>query len=303
MKFTKWLNDWLEYYVRPFAKQRTFIKYQMQVEKYILPEIGDVDTNELSADVIQKFSARLTQSGLASNTINNILSTLNLSLKRAAMLGLLKNRFSDAIVRPKPREKQVESFTKREQYILERYAMWNKRDNLFGIVLSLYTGLRVGELLALKWSDIDFAKKRITVNKCCRDEWENGKYIKIIETAKTQASERVIPFPKQLLPKLRELKKRSKCQYVIPGKSEYGAQMRSYQRTFECLLKTLNLPHRGIHALRHTFATRALEVGMDVKTLSEIMGHSDPTVTLKRYAHSMFEHKSEMMNKLGKLFT
>lgn len=76
--------------------------------------------------------------------------------------------------------------------------------------------------------------------------------------------------------------------------------MRSYQRTFEILLKKLGIAHKGFHALRHTFATRALEVGMDVKTLSEILGHQNPTITLQRYAHSMIEHKTEMMNKVGR---
>ena len=77
--------------------------------------------------------------------------------------------------------------------------------------------------------------------------------------------------------------------------------VRSYQRSFELLLKRLNIPHKGFHSLWHTFATRALECGMDVKTLSEILGHKNPTVTLNRYAHSLMEHKAEMMNRLGKL--
>lgn len=112
---------------------------------------------------------------------------------------------------------------------------------------------------------------------------------------------RKIPMPKQLLSKLKELKKKAKCEYVIQGKTKYGAQVRSYQRSFENLLNLINIPHKGIHSLRHTFATRALEVGMDVKTLSEILGHKSPTITLKRYAHSMTEHKAEMMNRVGKI--
>ena len=96
------------------------------------------------------------------------------------------------------------------------------------------------------------------------------------------------------------MKKQSKSDYVIENKGT-AVFMRSYQRTFELLLKRLNIPHKGFHALRHTFATRALECGMDVKTLSEILGHKNATITLNRYAHSLWEHKSEMMNKLGKL--
>lgn len=99
---------------------------------------------------------------------------------------------------------------------------------------------------------------------------------------------------------LKEMKKKSKCEFVI-AEGEKFVFMRSYQRTFELLLKKLKIPHKGFHSLRHTFATRALECGMDVKTLSEILGHKNPTITLNRYVHSLWEHKKEMMNKLSML--
>jgi integrase len=129
----------------------------------------------------------------------------------------------------------------------------------------------------------------------------NGEYVKVLDTPKTDNSVRTIPLPKQLLPYLKTLKKQSDCDYVVSGKGAYGVQVRSYQRTFENLLIKLKIEHKGFHSLRHTFATRALECGMDIKTLSEILGHKNPTITLNRYAHSLLEHKTEMMNRLGKL--
>ena len=108
------------------------------------------------------------------------------------------------------------------------------------------------------------------------------------------------PFPKQILPLLKSLKKRSNCEYIIAD-GDKPVFVRSYQRTFELLLKKLGIAHKGFHSLRHTFATRALECGMDVKTLSELLGHKNATVTLNRYAHSLLEHKTDMMNRLGKL--
>ena len=98
------------------------------------------------------------------------------------------------------------------------------------------------------------------------------------------------------------MKKQSKEGYIIGNERRHGVPIRSYQKSFERILKYLDIPHKGFHSLRHTFATRALECGMDVKTLSELLGHKNPTVTLKRYTHSMLEHKTEMMNRLGKLF-
>ena len=121
-----------------------------------------------------------------------------------------------------------------------------------------------------------------------------------MDSPKTIHSRRIIPLPKQILPLLKSIKKRSACDYIIAD-GEKPVFVRSYQRTFELLLKKLDIPHKGFHSLRHTFATRALECGMDVKTLSELLGHKNATITLNRYAHSMLEHKADMMNRLGKL--
>ena len=114
-------------------------------------------------------------------------------------------------------------------------------------------------------------------------------------------SNRIIHLSKSILELLKEIKTASINNFVVPANSKYGVGVRSYQRTFENLLKKLKIEHKGFHSLRHTFATRAIECGMNVKCLSEILGHKNPTITLKRYAHSMLEYKSEMMNKIGKL--
>ena len=172
---------------------------------------------------------------------------------------------------------------------------------MIGVLLCLYTGLRLGELIALEWTDVDLSKAELHVNKTCfYGKNKNGGYRRYINEPKTLSSVRVIPFPKQLLPILREAKKRSQSPYVVAD-GEEPVSVRSYQRSFELLQKKLKIPRRGFHSLRHTFATRALECGMDVKTLSEILGHKNPTITLNRYVHSLMEHKRDMMNRLGKL--
>ena len=302
MKYKQWLKQWLDDFVKPISKERTLIKYNQQIIKHISPFLGEYELDELSPHLLQRFMSYLIMRGLATNTVKGIATIIKLSLSRAVLLRLTEFQYSDAIVLPSAREKLVQSFNKREQRIIEDYVLDSKRKNFFGIIISLYTGLRIGELLALQWSDIDFVKARITVNNSCHDEWVDGKYRKVIGATKTANSERTIPLPKQLLPRLRHLKRFSESDYVVSGRGVWGAEVRTYQRMFENLLKKLGIPHKGFHALRHTFATRALEVGMDVKTLSEIMGHCDPTITLRRYAHSMMEHKTEMMNKVGKLF-
>ncbi len=301
MLYKEWLNEWLELSVKVSVKERTYRKYRSAAERYLSPALGECETGEIPAVALQRFSASLTARGLAANTVNGILSVLKTSLKRAVALGVAEKQFTDCIVRPKPREKRVVCFDKEEQRKIERYISERKRPCLFGVLICLYTGLRIGELLALTWEDIDFRRGLLSVSKTCRDSWEGGRYRKRLDTPKTRSSERTIPVPRQLLARLRELKRRTNCPYVVAGKTEQGAQVRSYQRTFENMLKKIGVAHKGFHALRHTFATRALEVGMDVKTLSELLGHRDPAVTLRRYAHSLFEHKREMMNKLGRL--
>lgn len=162
--------------------------------------------------------------------------------------------------------------------------------------MCLYAGLRIGELIALQWKDIDLQKGLLTISRSCHDTSSGI----VFDEPKTATSHRVIPLPKQLLPKLKSIKKSSNSDFVVSVGGN-AVSVRSYQRSFELLLKRQNIVHRGFHSLRHTFATRALECGMDVKTLSEILGHKNPTVTLNRYAHSLLEHKAAMMNRLGKL--
>ena len=167
MKYKDWLNEWMDFYVKPATKERTCNKYRKQIEKHILPSLGEYELEELSAQVLQRFTLGLTQNGLAANTVNGIISLIRSSLKRAVRLGITNVQCADAIVRPKAKERKVESFLKDEQRKIESYIAEKKRDKLFGIVLCLYTGLRIGELLALTWKDVDFAKCVITVSKSC----------------------------------------------------------------------------------------------------------------------------------------
>lgn len=299
MKYYQWLCEWLQTCVKPTVKVRTYNKYRWTIDKKIVPRLGGYELCELSVSVLQTYIAELS-SRYAANTVKGVVALVKGSLVRAQKTGLTERQFSDSIQSPKPKEKQVECFGGREQKKIERYIADTKKPKLYGIIICLYTGLRIGELLSLEWQDIDFKKCTVSVTKSCRDGWERGDYCKLVDTPKTETSVRTIPFPRQLLSYLKEMKKQSESTYVVSGKGK-EISVRSYQRTFELLLKKLNIPHRGFHALRHTFATRALECGMDVKTLSEILGHKNPTITLKRYVHSLMDHKTAMMNRVGKL--
>ena len=305
MLYKNWLCEWLENYVKPSSKIRTYERYKQIVDMHVASTIGDYELNDITPSLLQNLVAELlnngnkrTFTGLSANSVNSVISVLQNSLKTANMLCYTKTYVADKIIRPKTTEKQVECFSLSEQKKIEAYCMQSKKKKLYGIVICLYTGLRIGELLALKFSDIDFNKSIMYISKTCHDS-PNGR---IIETPKTNSSNRIIPLPKQFLGLIKELKRDSHSEYLIADLDKPVA-VRSYQRTFELLLKRLHIQHKGFHSLRHTFATRALECGMDVKTLSELLGHKNTSITLNRYVHSMLEHKTDMMNKLAKNLT
>lgn len=308
MKYKEWLREWLELYEKPSVKPRTYAQYCDVIERRLIPALGDYDMDELETRVLQRYIVDLSQNGntrtgkgLAPNSVNAVVLVLHASLTMAYALGLTKAVHVDKIKRPAVREKPVESFTTEEQKLIEQAVLADRRPKMFGIVLCLYTGLRIGELLALEWSDVNLSEAELYVTKSCYDgKDENGQFCRITGTPKTESSRRVIPIPKQLIPHLRELKKKSNSKHVVSDGAKV-ITVRSYQRSFELLLKKQKISHHGFHALRHTFATRAIECGMDVKSLSEILGHKNPTITLKRYVHSFMAHKREYMNRLGKL--
>ncbi len=308
MKYKEWTIIWLENYIKPSSKLKTFVRYDEIVRQHLLPRFGEYEIENLEVIEIQKFITDLLANGnkkngkgLSSNTVNAIITVLQGSLETAFNVGVAKIYIGKSIKRPKLTETKVMCFNQMEQHKIEQAILTGKKIKLYGVLLCLYTGLRIGELLALEWNDIDFKSEEVSVNKTCHDgKNSDGKFCHIVDKPKTISSTRIIPIPKQIIPYLKVLKKENSGKYVIEGKSEC-LSVRSYQKTFSCLLKQLNIDHKGFHSLRHTFATRALECGMDVKTLSEILGHKSPNVTLNRYVHSMMEHKKAMMDKVGKL--
>lgn len=307
MKYKEWLMDWLTNYEKPSTKIRTYEQYEKVVYKRLIPNLGEYELDELTPLIVQKYIAELQQSGnmktgrgLAANSINPIISVIHKSLSAAHLLGFADTYEMDKLQRPKSEEKPVICFTSDQQKKLEQAVLQDRREKMRGIILDLYTGLRIGELLALEWTDIDFQHGTLTVSKSCHDSTDSeGKYIRITGSPKTTNSRRVIPIPKQLIPMLKAMKKNSRGPYVIMDGDKVPS-VRAYQRSFQLLQKKIGIPYHNFHALRHTFATRALECGMDVKSLSEILGHKNANVTLNRYVHSLLEHKKSMMDKLGK---
>lgn len=308
MKLNNWLEIWLDKYIKHMVKPVTYNRYKEIITQHINPVLGEIELSNLTAEILQDFVLeKLSQGnlknglGLSKNSVVGIFGVLKHSLKQANFLEIIDKEYTKFVKLPQIQEKEVTAFEKWEQKKIENYCLKHRKQNYLGIVICLYTGIRLGELLALKWDDINFEKKLLIINKNVNYLKQNGVRQIVVSTTKTKCSNRAIPIPKTLLFILRKAKKQSVSKYVISTKLNNMLNFRSYQRTFEKILLRLDIKPKNFHALRHTFATRALEMGIDIKSVAEVLGHKNPMITLNRYSHSLLAYKSDMMNKLGKM--
>lgn len=304
------MRAWLDRCERERVKPRTYSRYKGLIVQHILPELGDTQIDDLGRRQISEFLTAHQADGnlrggeaLSATSTNLMLTVLNAAFTYACDMELLPTNPCDRIRRVPGPPPRVEAFTREEQRRLEEaIAAWEDR-RLFGIRLCLYTGLRIGELLGLEWQDVDMEKAILHIGKTVyREKNAAGEWQLFVDRPKTAASERAIPLPGYLAEDLRVYQTGARSEFVIENKKAERMSIRSYQYLFERLTEKAGVRKLNFHALRHTFATRALECGMDIKTLSELMGHKNATITLNRYAHSMMDTKIAAMNKLEKLF-
>lgn len=288
--------EWLKVKSNSF-KMSTYQKYKCVIEKYILTSFISLKplTNITSAD-IAAFSQGLLAKGLSSKTVNDILIVLNSLMKYAATIYSIE---TTPIQYVKEQKKEMRVLTVSEQRNFEQY-LKNDMDNFkFGVLFALYTGVRIGELCALQWKDISngFVKIEKTMHRL-KDE--DGKTAVIIDTPKTENSYRTVPLP-EFLNIYVEQRRDNSDKYVLSTDKYIIVEPRLMQIRFKKMTDDCGLNDVTFHTLRHTFATRCVECGFDIKTLSEILGHSDVKTTLNKYVHSSMELKKENMNKLCKI--
>lgn len=303
------MTAWLDRCERERVKPRTYSRYKGLIVQHILPELGDTQIDDLGRRQISEFltahqaDGNLRGEALSATSTNLMLTVLNAAFTYACDMDLLPANPCDRIRRVPGPPSRVEAFTREEQRRLEEAIAVSEDRRLFGIRLCLYTGLRIGELLGLEWQDVDMEKGILHIGKTVyREKNAEGEWQLFVDRPKTAASERMVPLPGYLAEDLRIYRRGARSEFVIENKKAERMSIRSYQYLFERLTEKARVRKLNFHALRHTFATRALECGMDIKTLSELMGHKNATITLNRYAHSMMDTKIAAMNKLEKLF-
>ncbi len=303
------LTEWLEIYQKEHIKARTYSRYQGLISMHIVPTLGEINIAELTRREVQEFLTQQKKDGnmrngkkLSATSTNMMLSVLNLAFEYACDMEYIEENPCIRVRRTKAESKKIEAFTVEEQRAIEIEISRSGDKRLHGILLCLYSGLRIGELLGLTWNDVDLKRGVIKITKTVyREKNENGNWQLCVDTPKTKASDRVIPLPEYIVAMLRQDYETAQTPYVVENKKGERMSIRSYQYIFEKLTESAGVRKLNFHALRHTFATRAIECGMDIKTVADIMGHQNASITLNRYAHCMLGHKIEMMQKLPRV--
>jgi integrase len=287
------------------VKPSTLGIYRRYVGSYIAPYFKNTRCDQLTVEMTQGFVDSQIENGLSAVTVQSVFSLLRNGLKSAFQGDVL------AVNLPKRISNEVEVFSLDEQRRLEAALKQSDDINHIGVTLCLYTGLRIGELCGLMWADVDFDRRLLHVrrtlqrikNENYKDEMTDAsKTIVECLLPKSSASRRSIPLPGFLLSLLDEHHTCTQGDGFVISRDGASIEPRNMQYRFEKLLTEANVKKVNFHVTRHTFATRALENGFDVKTLSDILGHSSATITLKKYAHSLDEHKRRSMESLSAVY-
>lgn len=289
-------------------KKSTIAQYNGIINRHLIPYFKHTQISKIDRSIINTFIKQKTYIGkLSAKTIQDITTVLVQILKYAVRENYILPLSFD-FARPMVHKKELEVLSTREQEFLVNKIKQNINRENIGILLSLYAGLRLGEVCALQWQDIDFSAEIISVTKTMQripvtDCNSDTKTKIIIDTPKSLNSVRKIPIPDFLLTELITLSKNNqKNDYILTGHENRFTEPRAYQYKFKRILQETGIRDINYHALRHTFATRAVEQNIDIKTLSEILGHSTVSFTLDRYVHPTIVHKKQNIEKLAVCF-
>lgn len=292
---------WKEY-KRPYVKQSTMAAYVLILENHILPTFGE--DNSLPEQSVQAFVLHKIESGLSTKSVKDILIVLKMVMKFGVKKEWMTYYEWDIKYPPSSENKVLDVLSVTNHRKILNHIQSHFTFMGLGIYISLSTGLRIGEICALKWSDINVTDGILTVNRTIERiyiiEGEKKHTELVINTPKTKNSCREIPMNKELLGMLKPLKKVVNDDYYILTNDERPTEPRTYRNYYKRLMAKLDIPKLKYHGLRHSFATRCIEVGCDYKTVSVLLGHSNISTTLNLYVHPNMEQKKRCIDKVFK---
>lgn len=293
MLYKKILEEWLSNQ-KKYLKYSTYTNYFNIVHNQIMPKLGHYDIDELKEEILQNFILEKLEHGRVDHTggishkyAKDIITVLKLTINH-----------NFKIVLPYENPKEVEIFEKENQITLINHLQSEINCKNFGILLCIHTGIRIGELCALKWSDINIQTKLLKIDKTMIRTYtrEDGSKLHIT-SPKTRSSIRNVPLNSWIM-QYATLLQGEDDHYILTNKPSY-IEPNKYRLYYNKILKDLELPHLTFHALRHTFATRCIECGCDYKSLSELLGHSNVSITMNIYVHPQMELKRKCVEMLS----
>jgi len=314
--FSQVVSEWFEAN-KLRQKASTQLKYHNMFDKHILPAFGDMDIKEIDEVDVNTFLAEKLANGalthlpyisapLSSSYVRTMGILISSVLTYAAMKDY-RNRLKAPIAKPSEDKKSISIMEKSDLTKINQLLQADTSCTAVGIAIALNAGLRIGEVCALRWDDIDLEAKLLhvkhTVVRVKNDETDykaNGKPSKtrlIIDVPKTKSSHRDIPINSKLYNILERAKKTSVSAYVVSDRESFMS-LRTFEYRYHKLLQRHGITDTNFHALRHTFSTRCVEVEVDIKSLSEMLGHSSVSTTLNIYVHPSMEQKRSQIEKL-----
>ena len=308
LKYEEWLDIWMEK-ERFFIKESTYATYTNIIENHLKPVLGKKKINNITNEDLQNFiilklstSKKNLEKGLALKTVKDMTVLIKNTLKTATQNKLISFQNFQCKFPSSFSKSHLKTFSVEEQKILFKYLINNQNSKNLGILLCLQTGLRLGEICGLQWQDINLEKSTLTIRRTLQNIYikeKNKSYSKtIISTPKTKTSNRIIPLNIDFINLIKPFQQ-NKNNYFITNSTNY-LKPHCYRYYYQKLLHFLNLPKLRFHSLRHTFATQAVELGIDCKIISEILGHANMNTTLNLYVHPKTEYKRKCLDLIYK---
>lgn len=300
-----WLDE-----IKSQLKSSSYVKYYNIVNNHIIPSIGKYKIQFLDTATIRRFTdEKLTHGridgtgGLSPKTVKDYLSVIKLIIDYASNIGVCCNVNFD-LINIKSCDNSIEVLSATQRKALSNYLINNINNTNLGILICLYTGLRIGEICALKFGDISATDRVVHIRKTMQRiqnvNFDSEKKTKIVITSpKSKSSIRDIPIPEFIMRIIEQNFYYTSKEYLLSGDTLHYIEPRTLENRFKTIIKKCGITDVKFHILRHTFATYSVELGFETKSLSEILGHSSVNITLNRYVHSSMELKRINMEKLN----
>ena len=321
-----WMDRWLEKYAKPSIKLSTYCSYELYIRAHIKPQIGHKYMNTLTSEDLQDFfnerGAKGNMSkpgGLAPKALTNMRNMMHLAFSQAVKNGIIVSNLVETVRLPKAVKQEMRVLSREEQQRLITAARMAPEPAAFGIIFDLFTGLRIGELCGLRWENVNLEHRSFKVCEIRTrlpnfdDSIKTSTSVVTRNTTKTDNARRTVYIMDGLYQdflRYHDIQMSIREQYPMYNPEGYvfcqengqPYEGRTYQDLFRRCVRRAGIAHANLHSLRHTFATRCMEEGMDIVTLSRLLGHANPSITLDKYGHALSDHQKKSVEKLNVIY-